>query len=54
MLRYSDEELLEFKELISDKLATARLEVEFLREQIAEVNESGTNQQAGLPPTITM
>ena len=45
--RYSDEELHEFKVLIDEKLATARKEVQFLREQMLEINENSANQQSG-------
>ncbi len=45
--RYSDGELHEFKVLIDEKLATARKEVQFLREQMLEINENSANQQSG-------
>jgi DnaK suppressor protein len=46
-VRYSDEELNEFKVLITDKLAKARQEVKFIREQMLENNENSNNQQSG-------
>jgi DnaK suppressor protein len=46
-VRYSDEELLEFKALINEKLDKAYAEQLFLRDQIMELNESGNNQQSG-------
>ena len=45
--RYSDEDLLEFKVLIDEKLTAARKEVQFLREQMLEINENSANQQSG-------
>lgn len=46
-VRYSDEELLEFKALIEDKLAAATQQLEFMKEQIVELNESSGDQQGG-------
>ena len=46
-VRYSDEELHEFKVLITDKLDKARQEVKFIREQMLETNENSSNQQSG-------
>lgn len=46
-VRYSDEELQEFKELITDKLAKAHQEVAFIREQMLEINENSSDQQSG-------
>lgn len=46
-VRYSDEELQEFKGLIEDKLAKAEEELDFTQRQIAELNENGFNQQGG-------
>ncbi|MBP7272474.1 MAG: hypothetical protein KA974_01460 [Saprospiraceae bacterium] len=43
--RYSDEDLAEFKQLIDSKLATARQELDFTREQIIELNENASDQQ---------
>lgn len=45
--RYSDEDLQEFKTLIEEKMAKAKEELEFTRSQIAELNETGFNQQGG-------
>ena len=39
--RYSDAELVEFKELISDKLAEARKELKYLQEQINRTSDVG-------------
>lgn len=41
--RYSDEELLEFKEIIEKKLASARQELQYLQEQISNASDNGTN-----------
>jgi DnaK suppressor protein len=46
-VRYSDEDLSEFKALITDKLVKAREEVRFIREQMLENNENSNNQQSG-------
>ena len=46
-VRYSDEDLKEFKALISDKLEKAYQEVKFIREQMLETNENSSNQQSG-------
>ena len=46
-VRYSDEDLHEFKVLIEEKLDAARKEVQFLREQMLEINENSANQQSG-------
>lgn len=46
-VRYSDEELHEFKVLIDDKLAATRKEVQYLRDQMLEINENSANQQSG-------
>jgi DnaK suppressor protein len=45
--RYSDEELSEFKTLIEQRMEKSREELEFTRGQIAELNETGFNQQGG-------
>jgi RNA polymerase-binding transcription factor DksA len=45
--RYSDEDLAEFKALIEGKLAQAREELNFMREQIIELNENSSDQQGG-------
>lgn len=44
-VRYSDEELAEFKTLIEEKLATANKELNFMRDQIIELNENAGDQQ---------
>lgn len=46
-VRYSDEELHEFKVLIDEKLEKAHQEVAFIREQMLEINENSSNQQSG-------
>lgn len=46
-VRYSDEDLQEFKTLIEEKLAKAQEELDFTQKQIDELNENGFNQQGG-------
>ncbi len=46
-VRYSDEELEEFRVLILEKLAKAEEELAFTQKQIEEHNEMGFNQQSG-------
>jgi RNA polymerase-binding protein DksA len=46
-VRYSDTELLEFKELVEKKMAVAREELTFTQGQIAEMSDTGANQQNG-------
>lgn len=46
-VRYSDEELEEFRTLILDKLAKAEEELAFTQKQIDELNEVGFHQQGG-------
>ncbi len=46
-IRYSDEELQEFKVLIDEKLVKAQEELDFTQKQIDELNENGFNQQGG-------
>lgn len=46
-VRYSDEELQEFKTLIESKLALAQEEYTRTEQQIADLNENGFNQQGG-------
>ena len=46
-LRYSDEDLQEFKTLIEGKLEKAYEEVKSLKEQMAEVHENNSNGQSG-------
>ncbi len=45
--RYSDEDLQEFKALIESKLLVAREELNFMRDQILELNENSGDQQGG-------
>ena len=47
IVRYSDEELAEFKKLIDSKLDQARQEYEYMREQIVELNENASEKQGG-------
>jgi RNA polymerase-binding transcription factor DksA len=46
-VRYSDEDLQEFKELIEGKLKQAQEELDTTGQQIADLNENGFNQQGG-------
>lgn len=46
-LRYSDEDLQEFKVLIDSKLVQAQEELNTTQQQIADLNENGFNQQGG-------
>jgi RNA polymerase-binding transcription factor DksA len=46
-VRYSDEELHDFKVLIENKLDLARDQVKFIREQMMEINENNNSQQSG-------
>lgn len=46
-VRYSDEELQEFKVLIEEKLAQAQEELNRTQQQIDDLNENGFNQQGG-------
>ncbi len=46
-IRYSDEDLQEFKVLIDAKLAQAQEELNTTQQQIADLNENGFNQQGG-------
>jgi RNA polymerase-binding transcription factor DksA len=45
--RYSDEDLAEFKALIEKKLEREKEEVDFMRDQIIELNENSGDQQGG-------
>lgn len=47
IIRYSDEELAEFKALIDEKMAVARQELEFMKDQIMEMNENASEKQGG-------
>ena len=46
-VRYSDEELQDFKTLISGKLEKAYQEVQSLKEQMSEVHENNSSGQSG-------
>ncbi len=46
-VRYSDEDLQEFKTLVEGKLEQAKEELEATQRQIADLNENGFNQQGG-------
>ncbi|RYU74762.1 TraR/DksA family transcriptional regulator [Hymenobacter persicinus] len=45
-LRYSREELVEFQDIIQDKLTAARKEVAFIKETLSRRNDSGTDNTA--------
>ncbi|MDN4166117.1 TraR/DksA C4-type zinc finger protein [Cytophagales bacterium LB-30] len=45
--RYSDEELKEFEELITEKLDKARAELSYIKETLTRKNDSGTDNTAG-------
>lgn len=42
-LRYSREELIEFEEIIKEKLTSAKKEVAFIKETLSRRNDSGTD-----------
>lgn len=44
--RYSDEELVEFKDLIERKLADARIDLELLRKSLSYEDDNSTNDTA--------
>lgn len=46
-VRYSDEDLLEFREIVENKLKMAQDELLTTEQQIADLNENGFNQQGG-------
>jgi RNA polymerase-binding transcription factor DksA len=46
-VRYSDDDLHEFKSLIDNKLSEARQQLQFMRDQMIEINENNTGQQSG-------
>lgn len=46
-VRYSDEELLEFKAIVEQKLIVAQEELTTTQRQISDLNENGFNQQGG-------
>ena len=45
-LRYSREELVEFEDLITEKLNNAKKEVAFIKETLSRRNDSGTDNTA--------
>lgn len=45
--RYSDEELAEFEVMINEKLEEARLQLQDLKDQLKELNNSGDENRAG-------
>ena len=50
--RYSDAELQEFKELILDKMRTAREELAALTQSLSSPNSNGTDDTAGTYKTL--
>jgi RNA polymerase-binding transcription factor DksA len=46
-VRYSDDDLHEFKSLIDTKLGEAQRQLQFMRDQMIEINENNTGQQSG-------
>ncbi|MDX1910473.1 MAG: hypothetical protein SFV22_03255 [Saprospiraceae bacterium] len=46
-VRYSDEDLQEFKVIVEERLAQAQEELRTTEQQIADLNENGFNQQGG-------
>lgn len=46
-LRYSEDELKEFQELISDKLEKARKELTYIKEALSRKNDPGTDTTGG-------
>ncbi len=46
-VRYSDEDLAEFKAIIDRKLEESREQLEDLKEQLTELNNSGDENRAG-------
>ncbi len=45
--RYSDEELKEFEEIISQKLDKARSELKYIKESLSRSNDEGTDNTSG-------
>lgn len=45
--RYSDEELKEFEEIISEKLDKARSELRYIKESLSRSNDEGTDNTSG-------
>src|SRR3546814_3106704 len=50
--RYSDAELLEFKDLILEKLSNARHELQLLTATLSNPNDNGTDDTAGTYKTL--
>ncbi|MFN3405120.1 MAG: TraR/DksA family transcriptional regulator [Cytophagaceae bacterium] len=46
-VRYSEEDLKEFEQLITEKLEKARKELNFIKEALSRKNDSGTDNTAG-------
>jgi RNA polymerase-binding transcription factor DksA len=46
-LRYSDEDLKEFEQIINEKLEKAKKELSYIKESLTRKNESGTDATAG-------
>lgn len=46
-LRYSEEDLKEFEEIISSKLEQARKELTYIKEVLSKKNDSGTDNTSG-------
>ena len=46
LMRYSREDLLEFQEIIQEKLTNARKEVTFIKETLSRRNDTGTDNTA--------
>ena len=46
-LRYSEEELKEFKELIAHKLEQSRKELNYIKQALSKRNDSGTDNTSG-------
>jgi RNA polymerase-binding transcription factor DksA len=46
-LRYSEEELKEFQEIISHKLEQSRKELNYIKEALSKRNDSGTDNTSG-------
>ena len=45
--RYSEDELKEFEKIIDDKLASAREELENIKNSLSRINDNGTDNTAG-------
>jgi|GEM_PF-5124265 len=46
-LRYSEDELKEFQEIISQKLEQSRKELNYIKEALSKRNDSGTDNTSG-------